>query len=103
MNSVVSAPTISGESVTCIAVKEDRHQITVSSVALKKGVEEPWTIERVAEFIDFLGYREITLKSDTKPESLLSETLWHKCAKQELHQRMQLKETSQRTGSSWTL
>ena len=32
-----------------------------------EGVEEPWTIERVAKFIDLLGYREITLKSDTEP------------------------------------
>ena len=39
----------------------------MSSVALKKGVEEPWTVERVAKFIDLLGYREITLKSDTEP------------------------------------
>ena len=36
----------------------------MSSVALKKGVEEPGTIERVANFIDLFGYREITLKSD---------------------------------------
>ena len=39
----------------------------MSSVALKKGVEEPWTIERVARFIDLLGCREITLESDTEP------------------------------------
>ena len=39
----------------------------MSSVALKKGVEELWTIERVAKFVDLLGYREITLKSDTEP------------------------------------
>ena len=62
-----SVQAISEESVTCIAVKEDRHQNIMSSVALKKGVEEPWTIERVAKFIDLLGYREITLKSDTEP------------------------------------
>ena len=37
------------------------------SVALKKGVEEPWTSERVAQFIDVLGYREITLNGDTEP------------------------------------
>ena len=42
-------------------MKEDRHQNIMSSVALKKGVEEPWTIERVAKFID------LTLKSDTEP------------------------------------
>ena len=35
----------------------------MSSVALKKGVEEPWT----AKFIDLLGYREITLTSGTEP------------------------------------
>ena len=55
------------ESITCVAVKEDRHQNITSSVALKKGFEEPWTIERVVRFIDLLGYREITLKSDTEP------------------------------------
>ena len=48
-------------------MKEDRHQNIMSSVALKKGVEEPWTIERVVKFIDLLGYHEITLKSDTEP------------------------------------
>ena len=54
---------ISEESITCVAVKEDRHQIIMSSV----GAEEGWTIERVSKFIDLLGYREITLKSDTEP------------------------------------
>ena len=53
-------------SVTCIAVKEDRHQNIMSSVALTKGTREPWTTERVAKF-NLLGYREITLKSDTEP------------------------------------
>ena len=62
-----SVQAISEESITCIALKEDRHQNIMSSVALKKGVEEPWTIERLAKFIDLLGYREITLKSDTEP------------------------------------
>ena len=62
-----SVQAISEESITCIAVKEDRHQNIMSSVALKKGVEEPWTIDRVAKFIDLLGYSEITLKSDTEP------------------------------------
>ena len=67
MESYTSAQSISEEPITCIAVKEDRYQNIMSSVALKKGVEEPWTIERVAKFIDLLGYREITLKSDTDP------------------------------------
>ena len=67
MESSLSVQTISEESITCIAVKEDRYQNIMSSVALKKGVEEPWTVERVAKFIDLLGYREITLKSDTEP------------------------------------
>ena len=34
---------------------------------MKKGVEEPWTVERVVKFIDLLGYREITLRSDSEP------------------------------------
>ena len=58
---------MSAEAVFCIAVKADRHQNFISSVALKKGVEEPWTMERVAKFTDMLGYGEITLKSDTEP------------------------------------
>ena len=52
MRSVVNAQTLSEESITCIADKEDRHQNIMSSVALKMGVEEPWTIERVAKFIE---------------------------------------------------
>ena len=67
MKSVENAQTTSQEAAACIAVKEDRHQNIMSSVALKKGVEEPWTIERVSKFIDLLGHREITLKSDTEP------------------------------------
>ena len=33
------------ESISCVAVKEDRHQNITSSVALKKGFEEPWNRE----------------------------------------------------------
>ena len=64
MESAPNVQAISEESITCVAVKEDRHQNIMSSVALKKGVEEPWTIERVVKFIDLLGYHEITLKCD---------------------------------------
>ena len=60
----------SEESITCISAKEDRHQNIMSSVALKRGVAEPWTIERVVRFIDQLGCREITLKSGTEPASV---------------------------------
>ena len=67
MGSAPSVQSISEESITCVAVKEDRFQNIMSSVALKKGVEEPWTIERVVKFTDLLGNREITLKSDTEP------------------------------------
>ena len=59
--------TIPDESVTCIAVEEDRHQNIMSSVVLKKGIEEPWASERVGRFIDSSGYKEITLKRDTEP------------------------------------
>ena len=44
MESTPSVQAISEKSVACVAVKEDRHQNIMSSVALKKGVEEPWTI-----------------------------------------------------------
>ena len=53
-----SSQTIPDESVTCIAVKEDRHQNIMSSVVLKKGMGEPWASERVARFINSLGYKE---------------------------------------------
>ena len=39
----------------------------MSSVVLKKGVEEPWASERVARFTNSLEHKEITLKSDTEP------------------------------------
>ena len=51
-NSAVNSRTIPDESVTCIAVKEGRHQNNTSSVVLKKGNEEPWASERVARFIN---------------------------------------------------
>ena len=51
----------------CVAVKEDRNQNITSSVVLKKGIEEPWASERMARFINSLGYKEITMKSDTEP------------------------------------
>ena len=67
MESAPNVQAISEEPITCVTVTEDRHQNIVSSVALKKRVEEPWTIERVVKFVDLLGYREITLRSDTEP------------------------------------
>ena len=67
MESAPNVQAISEESITCVAVKEDRHQTMMSSVALKKGVEESWTVERVVRFIDLPGHREITLKGDTEP------------------------------------
>ena len=66
MQPAVNSRTISQEATTCI-VEEDRQQNIMCSVALTKGIEEPWTSERVAKVIDLLGYREITLKSDTEP------------------------------------
>ena len=66
-SSTVNFQTIPDESVKCIAVKEDGHQNIMSSVVLKKGIEEPWASERVARFINFFGYKESTLKSDTEP------------------------------------
>ena len=44
MESAPSAQSIAERSITCVAVKKDRHQNIMSSVALKKGVEEPWTV-----------------------------------------------------------
>ena len=77
----------SEESVRCIAVKEGRHQNMMSSVALKKGVKETWAIERGVRFIGLLGYREITWTRSQ--QSLRSEAVWQKCAKQTSQQRMQ--------------
>ena len=55
VKSVVNAQATLKESVTCIAVQEDRHQNMISSVVLQKGVEEQWTIKKVATIIDLLG------------------------------------------------
>ena len=70
VKSVPNAQTILEESITCIAVTEVRHQNIMSSVVLKKGVEGPWASERVARFINQLGYKEITLRSDTEPATI---------------------------------
>ena len=67
MNSVVNAESIPEGSVTCIVGNADRHQNIMSSVALKKGVAEPWTVDRMVSFIGLLGYRESTMRSDTEP------------------------------------
>ena len=58
-NSTASSQTIPEESVTSIAVKEDRHQNLVSSVVVKKGIEEPWTSESVARFINSSGTQKL--------------------------------------------
>ena len=44
----------------------------MSSVVWKKGIEEPCASEGVARFINSLGYKEITLRSDTEPAILAS-------------------------------
>ena len=41
MEPAPNVQTTSEESITCIAVKEDRHQNIMSSVALKKGLKSP--------------------------------------------------------------
>ena len=38
----------------------------MTSIVLKKGIEEPLASERVARFINSLGYSKNTLKSDTE-------------------------------------
>ena len=66
LKSVVNAQTMLEESATCIAVKKDRpahHE----QCYVDQRIAEPWTIERGAQFIDLLGYPEITPKSDMGP------------------------------------
>ena len=60
------------------AKSDDRtklHAETPPLEALKKGVEEPWTVERVIKFADLLGYREITLKEFRKATNRITELL----------------------------
>ena len=64
MESAQNVQAISEESTICVAVKEDRHQNIMSSVAMKKESKRLGQ-ERVVKFIDLLGYRAITLKSVT--------------------------------------
>ena len=78
-SSTASSHTIPDESVTCIAVKEDRHQNILSNVVVKKGIEEPWASEKVARFIDSLGHKEITLKSDTEPAEAFRNRVAENC------------------------
>ena len=61
-NSATHIQTISDESVTGIAVKEDRH----ASCAVWFGRKASKSFGQLS-FVDQLGYREITLKSDTEP------------------------------------
>ena len=72
MESAPNVHAISEESITCVAVKEDRHQKHHDQCGDEKGVEEPWTVERVVKFIGLLGYREITLKSDFRACSVVA-------------------------------
>ena len=44
--STANSQTIPDESVTCIAVKEDRHQNIMSSVVLRRRIEEPWASQK---------------------------------------------------------
>ena len=78
--SIANSQTIPDVSGTCIAVTEDRHLIFLSSVVLKKRVEEFWASERVAIFINSLGYKEITLKSDT--ERAMQRSRWRTRSKE---------------------
>ena len=56
----------------------------MSILELKKGVEQPWTIERAK----FIGYLEITLKSENL-QSLRSEIEQLKRAKQKSPRKTQ--------------
>ena len=59
----------------------------MSSVALKKEDLEPCTVES-GEII--VGHRSITLKQQSRSQqSLCSEAVWQKYAKQKSHQRVQ--------------
>ena len=102
-NSTASSQTIPDESVTCIAVKEDRHHNIMSSVVLKKGTEAPWASKRVARFINSLGDKEITLKSDTEPGIIaFRNRVAEHCKMQRSRWRMQSKETNLQTDCSRT-
>ena len=53
--------------ITMLAVKESRYKNIMATIAQKKGASEPGVADRVAQFINALGYKEITLKSDGEP------------------------------------
>ena len=69
---------------------------------MKKGVEEPWTLGRVARFIDLCGYSEITLKTDTDPTVIAFRSRVADICKAEVTTEDAVKETNLRTGSSRT-
>ena len=65
-------------------------------------VEEPWTTEGVARFIDVLGYREMTVENDTEPATIALRSRVADMCKAEVTTKDAVKATSHRTGSSKT-
>jgi len=54
-------------SATLLAMKDEKSATVFASVVPSKGVSEEWVAERAARFVNKLGYKEVTLKSDTEP------------------------------------
>lgn len=68
------------ELTTLIAVKDERHGCVHASMVPRKGDRDEWVSSHVARFCNRLGYKEITLKSDTEPAMLaLRDGVARKC------------------------
>ena len=74
----------------------------MSSVALNWCEEKPWTHESGVRFVNLLGYREITLKSDAEPALFAFGKRVENCAKKNSQQRIQCNEKCHPTSSSRT-
>ena len=69
-NSIANFQTIPDESVTGIAVKEDRHHNIMSSVVFEEGNRRTFGQVREWQGSSTRWYTESTLKSDTKPATI---------------------------------
>ena len=68
------------DKATMIAVKEEKHGCVHASIVPGKGDQVEWVSSHVARFCNKLGFKEITMKSDTEPAILaLRDSVSRKC------------------------
>ena len=59
--------TIDNPITKMLILKDDKSGQGMATIVPVKGTAAEWVINRAVKFVDRLGYKEITLKSDTEP------------------------------------